>query len=123
MKTIFLKIFIVFISTLTLCSANEINIVNEDSNKVECKISKLDDDNKRDIIVCKYIQTRVNHDKEIFVEWINPRGEVDRARKLSIPAGHGSVYDYRYLAGRTKGIWKFIATDNTNKYKTSFEVK
>ena len=106
---------IIFITTIsTTAFAN--------TNGAECSISKLDSDSQRDIIVCKYLHSRVDYDKEIFVEWINPQGKVDRARKLLIPAGHGSVFDYRYLSGRTKGTWRFIATDREEKFKTKFEV-
>ena len=114
MKQNIIIIFFLFLS---------INLYAYNTNNVKCDITKLNDKNNKDIIICKYIQKRVNFDKTIFIEWINPIDRVERARKLKIPAGHGSVYDYRYLAGRAKGIWKFVVTDNNQTYQTTFEVK
>jgi hypothetical protein len=39
---------------------------------------------------------------------------------MVIPAGHGSIYDYRYIKGRTLGVWTFKAIDESEEYTTSF---
>jgi hypothetical protein len=122
MKINFIKLIFKITFSFSLLALQSLN-ANTLPNKAECKISELDKDNTRKIIVCQYIHSRSDTDKEVYIEWINPRREVDRARKLTIPAGHGSVFDYRYLDGRTKGKWRFVATDEDEKYQTSFEVK
>jgi len=88
------------------------------NNKVDCLI--LEDENS---IICKYIQTRVSFDKTVVFDWIEPDGKITRTKELIIPAGHGSVYDYRYIKGRTKGTWTFRVTDANKQYKTTFDIK
>ena len=93
-------------------------IEEEVINSVDCLI--LEDENS---IICKYRHERIDEDKEIKVQWINPLGEISRERVLIIPAGHGSIYDFRYISGRLKGIWQFIVTDKEIKLDTNFEIK
>lgn len=90
----------------------------EQNSGVDCLI--LEDENS---IVCKYTHTRVDFDKDILVEWIEPDGTVSRSRQMKIPAMHGSIYDYRYIKGRTLGEWSFRVTDGANQYTTNFTLK
>jgi hypothetical protein len=87
-------------------------------NGVDCLI--LEDENS---IICKYTHTRVDYDKTISVQWIEPNNQVSRSRKMIIPAKHGSIYDYRYKESRTKGIWTFSVIDNGDEYLTNFTIK
>ncbi|VAY88048.1 hypothetical protein MNB_ARC-1_750 [hydrothermal vent metagenome] len=105
-------LYIVFMVILI----NSNSIAN--NHKVDCII--LEDENS---IICKYIQTRVSYDKTVIFEWINPSGEISRTRELIIPAGHGSLYDYRYIQGRSLGVWTFRVIDDTKEYKTNFTIK
>ena len=89
-----------------------------ESSKVECVVLEAENS-----IICKFTQKRVNKDKNIRFEWIEPNGKITRTREMIIPAGHGSVYDYRYIKGRTKGIWEFRAIDEESQYSTNFEIK
>ena len=89
-----------------------------DTNSADCLIIK--DENS---IICKYTKARKSEDRTVFLEWINPNDEVSRKREVLIPAGHGSVYDFRYIEGRTKGIWTFKVQDKENTYSTTFEIK
>ena len=89
-----------------------------ESNKVDCLVLK--DENS---IICKYSHKRVNKDKTIRFEWIEPNGDISRARDMIIPAGHGSIYDYRYIKGRSVGTWTFKAIDETTEYKTTFVIE
>ncbi|XPV69306.1 MAG: hypothetical protein ACNI25_01720 [Halarcobacter sp.] len=93
-------------------------IDEEDKNIVDCLI--LQDE---DSIVCKYMHERMQTDKNIIVKWIDPQGELSRQRTLIIPAGHGSIYDFRYIQGREKGLWQFIVIDGKDEYSTTFEIQ
>ena len=85
---------------------------------VDCII--LEDENS---IVCKYVQDRVDHERDVIFDWVEPDGKISRTKNLTIPVGHGSVYDFRYKDGRTAGIWTLKVTDGNKEYKTTFEVK
>ena len=85
------------------------------SSSVDCII--LEDENS---IVCKYTHDRVPYDHNISVRWIEPNNIITRKRTMKIPAYHGSIYDYRYIKGRTKGTWTFEAIDDNVSYKTNF---
>jgi len=89
-----------------------------EENKVDCII--LEDENS---IICKYSHERSSSEKNITVKWIEPDGTVTRTREMIIPAFHGSIYDYRYVNGRTKGIWNFKVIDAGDEYSTSFTIK
>ena len=86
--------------------------------EVDCLI--LEDENS---IICKYIHERLDVDKNITFEWIEPDGNISRTRDMIVPANHGSVYDFRYMDGRKKGIWIFKVIDGKNILETKFEVK
>lgn len=87
-------------------------------NEVDCLVIK-----EENSIICKYMSERSTEDKFVNVEWINPRGEVSRARKILFPSGHGSIYDFRYLSGRESGVWTFKVLDGDKEFKVEFEVK
>ena len=90
----------------------------EDNPEVDCLI--LEDENS---IICKYIHGRLHEDKNVTFEWVDPDGEISRSRDMTVPANHGSVYDFRYMDGRKKGTWTFKVIDGENTLKTNFEVK
>ncbi len=94
------------------------NFLFANENHVDCII--LEDENS---IVCKYTQERVNYDKIVKFNWIDPNGVLSRQRDMEIPRFYGSVYDYRYLSGRLKGQWKFQVLDSGKTYETNFIVK
>lgn len=106
---------VAFLSTLLM--ASEESFHQDDIKEADCLILK--DENS---IICKYTSTRSMEDKEIEVEWINPNGESTRRRTIIIPAGHGSVYDFRYISGRLKGVWIFKVYDEDDSITTTFEL-
>ena len=54
-----------------------------------------------DSIICEFEVIRDPiHEQNVSMTWINPNGEISRARDMVIPAGDTSAYDYRYLEGR-----------------------
>lgn len=112
MKKIFLGILVMAAS----CFAATVD--EEDVNSVDCLILK--DENS---IVCKYSHERIDEDKEIKVQWLDPEGNVSRERNLIIQAGHGSIYDFRYIDGRMKGIWTFKVKDGEKVSEGTFELK
>ena len=85
---------------------------------VDCLILK--DENS---IICKYETIRKDFDEPIFIEWINPQGEVSRTREMTVPAGHGSIYDFRYIKDRSLGTWTFKVSSKDEVYTTTFELK
>ena len=95
---------------LTCLQANE--------KKVDCLI--LEDENS---IICKYSHQRISVEKYITVQWIEPDNLISRTRDMLIPAFHASVYDYRYVHGRTKGIRTFKVIDNKEEFTTTFTIK
>ena len=76
-----------------------------------------------DSIVCKYIHERVNTETIVKVQWIEPNGEITRAREITIPAGHASIYDFRYIKGRVVGVWGFKVTENNQESITNFTIE
>ena len=96
---------------------NELH-ANELENNADCIILK--DENS---IICKYTQKRINEEKHVQFNWIDPIGIISRQRTMIIPAGHGSVYDFRYISGRATGKWTFEVIDNNVSYKTNFIIE
>jgi hypothetical protein len=92
--------------------------VNAEDKKVDCLI--LEDENS---IICKYSHQRTSIAKTITVKWIEPNGDETRTRDMVIPAFHGSIYDYRYLEARSKGVWTFSVLDGEDEFSTSFTIK
>jgi hypothetical protein len=103
---------------ILLVSAMFLTFLQADEKKVDCLI--LEDENS---ILCKYVHTRISLEKHIIVEWIEPDGLISRTRDMVIPAFHASIYDYRYVEGRTKGIWTFKVIDNKEEFTTTFTIK
>jgi len=109
----------ILINILLLLSINSLSLLaNDTSSKVECIILK--DENS---IICKYTHKRINIDKTVKFEWHEPDGVVSRVRAMIIPAGHGSVYDYRYIKGRTSGLWTLKVIDNNKVTKANFIIE
>ena len=110
------KIIYIFFFIVSIVFAETID--EKPTASVDCLI--LEDENS---IICKYEHERIEEDKEIMVQWISPTGEISRERALLLPAGHGSIYDFRYIEGRMKGIWQFKVNDNGVDILTTFEIK
>ena len=109
----------ILINILLLLSISSLSIfANETSSKVECILLK--DENS---IICKYTHQRINTQKTVKFEWHEPDGIVSRVRVMNIPAGHGSIYDYRYIKGRTSGLWTLKVIDNNEVYKVNFTIE
>ncbi len=104
--------YLILLSTLFLTFAYA------EEKKVDCLI--LEDENS---IICKYSHKRVPVETKITVNWIDPEGEITRARDMIIPAYHASVYDYRYIEGRKKGVWTFKVIDDEKEYLTTFTIE
>lgn len=128
-----IKYLFPFLLFLTIANAENIdtnNEVLEDEYSIEnineariepsvdCLI--LQDENS---IICKFETNRSLEDQEIVVQWIDPQGDVSRSRNMIVPAGHGSIYDYRYINGRLLGSWTFKVIENEKEYTTNFELK
>ncbi len=92
-----------------------IELEDETKSGVDCLI--LQDENS---IICKYEHQRMEKDKELIVQWIDPKGEISRERTVVLPAGHGSIYDFRYIEGRMKGIWQFKVKEDQEEISTTF---
>lgn len=90
----------------------------EEGKEADCIILK-----EENSIICKYSHIRMNEEKNVKFNWIEPDGLITRTRVMIIPAGHGSVYDYRYLEGRTKGTWSFEVIDGEDKITTEFTIE
>jgi len=87
---------------------------------VQCKI-----ENGR--IYCTYHLDRSDNQngKSVEFHWISPTSpKDDRIRHFNIPPLYGSIYDYRFLTGRTEGKWRVKVTDlDTNKsVETTFNI-
>jgi len=109
-----IKYFILTLLSFTFFTFANATSVN---SSVDCII--LEDE---DSIICKYTHNRVNYNKIITVQWIEPNNQITRTREMIIPAYHGSIYDYRYKNNRTKGIWTFKVIDDDKEYKTNFTI-
>ena len=105
---IFLYLFIFSISAFA----------QENKNIVDCLI--LEDENS---IICKYTHQRIDKDHSIMFQWIDPNGNISRTREMTIPAMHGSIYDYRYIKGREKGNWTFKVIDDSKEFTTTFTLE
>ncbi|MFK2822558.1 hypothetical protein [Arcobacter sp. YIC-80] len=111
---------ILFFVTITMAQTQENeNFIEEDGgSSVDCLILK--DENS---IICKFETVRSVKDQTIIAQWIDPNGEVSRSREMIVPAGHGSIYDYRYIKGRILGVWTFKIILENQEYTTQFELK
>jgi len=87
---------------------------------VRCRI-----ENER--IYCTYFLDRSDNPdgKRVEFHWYSPHSpEDDRIRHFDIPPLYGSVYDYRFLPGRAKGVWRVVVTDleNNESVETTFDI-
>jgi hypothetical protein len=112
------KLFFLIIFIGSCACASEIELHEEVIKEADCLI--VNDENS---IICKYTSPILLEDKEVMIEWINPDGESTRKRAKIKPAGHSSVYDFRYLSGRIKGIWMFRVFDDKDIITTTFEIR
>jgi hypothetical protein len=103
-------LFAILILSLSFLVANE--------NSVDCIVIK--DENQ---IVCKYMQEWSDTENKVIFNWIAPNGKLSRSKTLVVPVGHLSVYDYRFLRGRAKGVWTLITKSKGRNYKTNFTVE
>jgi len=108
MKLIF-KLFYTSLLFVSILNANE---------NVDCII--LEDENS---IICKYSNERYNQDRNVTFNWHEPNGNLSRQREITIPSGHGSVYDFRYIKGRVPGQWTLKVNDNNQTFKTNFIIE
>lgn len=104
------NLFLSALFGLVFCSASE----------VKCNIES-------ERIYCTYFSDRSDNasGKEIVFEWISPTSpRDDRVRHYELPAYRGSVYDYRFMPGRQKGVWHVRVTDrDTNEsVQTTFTI-
>ena len=102
---------------LLLLSVLLTSIVVAQEVEVDCLIVK--DENS---IICKYTQDRSLEDRMVKIHWIDPQGKISRQRDINFPAGHASIYDFRYLEGRISGTWIFKIIDDAKEYKTTFDL-
>ena len=92
------------------------------SHELECAVVENDDK----IIQCTFSSVRLATDRNITFFWNSQTTpQDDRERSFVLPAGHGSVYDYRYYYGRAPGIWQVRVADDSGKTlaETSFTIK
>lgn len=106
-----------FAQVQTTVEGNNVEDIDSEP-KVDCLI--LQDENS---IICKFEALRSVEDQGIIVQWIDPQGDISRSREMIVPAGHGSVYDYRYIKGRLSGSWTFKVISQDKEYTTKFELK
>lgn len=117
MKKIFFGLF--FCASFLLAEGEEIQ-TQEGGTKLygaDCLI--LQDENS---IICKYFRERVEEDMDVLIKWISPTGEIVRERTLTIPAGHGSIYDFRYIDGVVDGKWQFKVIEGDIETSTTFSI-
>lgn len=110
MKIKFFSLFVLFFSLFQFGNAQE--------NNVDCLI--LEDENS---IICKYSLYQVGEERNVLIQWIEPDQTITREREMIVPQNHGSIYDYRYIEGRTKGVWTFKVIDEEKEYTTNFTIE
>ena len=76
-------------------------------SSVQCEV--FDDGVEK--IQCTFMTPREDVERTVTFQWHSDAfPQDDRERELSLPATHGSVYDYRYLRGRAEGSWNVTVT-------------
>ena len=91
------------------------------SNRLECTVVEEHDK----IIRCTFSSVRIASDRNVTFSWKSETTpQDDRERTFVLPAGHGSVYDYRYYYGRAQGTWQIsiLGDDGETLAKTSFTI-
>ncbi len=68
-------------------------------------------------IRCKYMEMSQDKSRQVSFQWVSPDNPADnRVKTITVPAGHISVFDYRYFGGRAEGKWVISVTElDTNK--------
>ncbi len=127
-KYLFPFLFLLTISNAENINSNSEEVPNEEALEymeeiriepsVDCLI--LEDENS---IICKFETNRINKDQSIIVQWIDPQGDVSRSRSMLVPAGHASIYDFRYINGRLLGEWTFKVLEDEKEFTTKFQLK
>ena len=98
------------------------NDLTNTSQHLECSI--LEEHDK--VIRCTFASVRIASDRNVTFSW---RSETtpqdDRERTFVLPAGHGSVYDYRYYYGRAQGMWNVVILGDEGETlaETSFTIE
>lgn len=103
---------------LTVLTVATLNAQEEPKKNVDCLILK--DENS---IICKYETIRKDRDENIMIHWIDPNGELSRTREMTVPAGHASIYDFRYIKNRALGTWTFKVMSGDEVHTTTFDLK
>lgn len=92
------------------------------SYKLECTVIEEHDK----IIQCTFSSVRLAADRRITFRWKSETTpQDDRERTFVLPAGHGSVYDYRFYYGRAPGLWNISTVNDSGKTlaETSFTLE
>jgi hypothetical protein len=103
------KLFLILATTALFLNAQEVGL--------NCLIIK-----EEGSIICKYTQERELEDRLVKINWIDPSNKISRKKSIKFKAGHGSVYDFRYMKGRMFGIWTVEVKDKDKDYNTTFEL-
>ena len=97
MKKLFL--FLALFSSSLIAAEVVCTTIQEDIKKIRCKYSALAQETPR----------------QVTYTWTSPENSADNRTKVhNIPAGHVSVYDYRYFGGRAEGKWKIEVSEEDN---------
>jgi hypothetical protein len=112
-----IKYLVLFIFTASLSFAQNVDTNTIEEAKADCLILK-----EKNSIICKFEAITSNVDEQVIVQWIDPQGDISRSRDMIVPAGHLSIYDFRYLEGRLSGSWTFKVITKEKEYTTKFEL-
>ena len=97
------------------------NDLTKGSDQLECSV--LEEHDK--IIRCTFSSVRIASDRNVTFSWHSETTpQDDRERTFVLPAGHGSVYDYRYYYGRAQGAWniRILGNEGETLAETSFTI-
>lgn len=86
--------------------------------KVSCVVSE--NENK---IICDYKFERNNYNKEVSFLWYRPDEMISRDKTFFVKNDNSSIYDYRFIKERMKGLWNVKVIDGEEILETSFELK
>jgi hypothetical protein len=112
MNKFLLSFFVIAMPTIVFAQAEQ------KERYSDCIILKDEDS-----IICKYVHTRINIDTNVSIQWIEPNGDITRQRDIKIPAGHASIYYFRYIKGRTVGTWGLKVIENNQESITNFTIE
>lgn len=102
------NLIIIFLSTLS-------------ATTLECRPVK----EKIEKLVCWLETTRLPAKRTVHFRWHSvTTPQDDREYSVSLPAHHGSVYDYRLLRGRAQGLWEItVRIDGVDEAHHQFYLK